>query len=69
MYCCYRGDQSLIEGYGGDLTSSFEERYQFNLGGSFDFVAYLNWLGKEFLHVISIALVLVYMYLPEYSIQ
>jgi len=30
MYCCYRGDYSLIEGYGdSESHSSFQERYQY----------------------------------------
>ncbi|XP_071482117.1 uncharacterized protein [Diadema antillarum] len=44
MRCCYNGDQSLIPGYGaGVFTSSFEERYQFIWGVSFDIELFTNW--------------------------
>ncbi|XP_033124345.1 uncharacterized protein LOC117122747 [Anneissia japonica] len=40
--CCYRGDQSLIVGYGSFWQSSFVERYQ-----PTSFFAFLNWIFED----------------------
>ncbi|XP_033124327.1 uncharacterized protein LOC117122739 [Anneissia japonica] len=40
--CCYRGDQSLVVGYGSFWQSSFVERYQ-----PTSFFAFLNWIFED----------------------
>ncbi|XP_071954227.1 uncharacterized protein [Antedon mediterranea] len=49
MTCCYRGDGSLIEGYGGNVfSSSFVERYHFVDNNFFLFFLhfYLDWIPR-----------------------
>ncbi|KAJ8038778.1 IgGFc-binding protein [Holothuria leucospilota] len=48
MTCCYRGDSSLIEGYGTPYASSFAERYQFRFGRDTDSVLKSNYLNFDF---------------------